>query len=224
MTRGILIAGNETPLFTAAAAEAAKRVESFAVVPLSNRFSLPAESAAEKTGTAPGAIPLSWNPGSPISARTVVLAAENRLGQINDAVLVCSPPAVFKTAGALTPEEIEVFVNDHIKGWFFLIRELIQYFRRTGSGSLSLVAPEISAGGKNAQVDLLGLPAAASFRTFSQGILDLSVNEPFPVMGFTGPEAGNEEEFAAWLFRAIDEGSKKNSGRWQKFSRLSFFR
>jgi hypothetical protein len=220
MTRGILIAGNESALFSAAAAEATKRVKSFAAIPIPNRGNLP-PPRAETSGSL---IPLSWNPASSISARTVVLAAENRLVQIHDAILVCSPPAVFKTTEAPSPEEIEFFVNDHIKGWFFLIRELNLYFRRSGSGTLSLIAPEISSDGKNVQTDLLGPSAAASFHAFAQGILALSANEPFHVMGFTGPEAGSEGEFAEWLFKIIDEGAKKNRGRWQKFSRLKFFR
>ena len=151
MTRGILIAGNESSLFSAAAAEAAKRVESFASVLISNRLPLP-----EGGGVTParaelpaGAIPLSWNSASPISARTLVLAAENRLTQINDAILICSPPALFKSIEAVTPEEIDALVNDHIRGWFFLIRELAQYFRGSGSGSLSFVAQEISGGDKS---------------------------------------------------------------------------
>jgi hypothetical protein len=245
MTRGILIAGNESSLFAAAAAEAVKRVESFASALIPIRFPLPEGSGgppgAEAAG---GAIPLSWNPASPISARTLVLAAENRLEQINDAIVICSPPAVFRTAEALTPEEIEIFVNDHIKGWFFLIRELTQYFRRSGTGSLSLVVPEIfhdskdSPGkdgwNKNVQVDLLGPSAAASFRGFAQGILTQGIlsqsmlasrmNTPFRVMGFTTAETGAEEDFAAWFFRIIDEGAGKNSGRWHKYSKLKFFR
>jgi hypothetical protein len=225
MTRGILITGNETALFSAITSEALKRVESFASVLISNRFPIPAggnvKPVFEVSG---GAIPLSWNPASSISARTVVLAAENRLGQINDAILVCSPPAVFKSAEALMPEEIEIFVNDQIKGWFFLIRELVLYFRRFGSGSLSLVVPETGSWGKNAPVDLLGVSAEASFRAFAQGILALSTNMPFGVNGFTGCEAGAEEEFAAWLFKTIDGGTGKNSGRWNKYSKLKFFR
>ncbi|MDR0448340.1 MAG: hypothetical protein LBH07_06700 [Treponema sp.] len=225
MTRGILITGNETSLLAATAAEAAKRTESFATVLVPNRFSdlksQDGESVMPKVELSDRAIPLSWNPASSISARTMVLAAENRLGQINDAILICSPPAAFKTPA---PEEIEFFVNNQIKGWFFLIQDLLKYFRRTGKGSLSLVAPEISSGGKNTQVDLMGPPALASFQSFTQGILASSVNEPFLVMGFTGAEAGVEEEFAAWLFKVIDEGNKKNSGRWQKFSKIKFFR
>lgn len=237
MTRGILIAGNESSLFSAAAAEAVKRVNSFASAVIPNRFPLPGGSSAReiKAGT-DGAIPLEWSPASPISARTLVLAAENRLAQINDAVVICSPPAVYKTSGALTPEEIEILVNDHIKGWFFLIRELSQYFRRTGSGSLSLVAPEAAAEtaagrdwgretrNKNTQADLLGSSAAAAFRAFAQSILASSANEPFLTMGFGSAEAGDEGEFAAWFFKIVDEGARKNSGRWHKFSKMKFFR
>jgi hypothetical protein len=224
MTRGILIAGNETPLYAATAAAAAKRVESFVSVLIPNRLPLP-EGPLPRVETTGGAIPLLWNPASPISARTMLLAAGNRLGQINDAILICSPPAVFKTPEALTPEEIEITVNDHIKGWFFLIRELVLYFRRSGAGSLSFVAPETTPGkGKNVPVDLLGVPAAASFHSFAQGNIALAANEPFSIMGFTGSEAGAEEEFAAWLFKIIDEGARKNTGRWNKYSRRGFFR
>ena len=152
------------------------------------------------------------------------MAAENRLGQINDAILVCSPPAVFKTVETLSPEEIEFFVNDHIKGWFFLIRELIQYFRRSGSGSLSFVATRIIPHGKNAQADLLGPSATASFCSFAQSILAMSANEPFLLMGFSCPGAGVEEEFAEWLFKTIDDGARKNRGRWLKFSKYKFSR
>ncbi|MDR1804164.1 MAG: hypothetical protein LBQ94_11225 [Treponema sp.] len=226
MTRGILIAGNESSLFSAVAAEAVKRVETYAFALIPNRFYIPDGAPpppAEPTGKG---VSLSWTPSSPISARTLVVAAENRLGQINNAILVCSPPAVYRTAEALTPEEIEILVNDHIRGWFFLIRELALNFRRLGTGSLSFIAPEpgSDSGAKNSQADLLGPPALASFRTFTQGVLASSANEPFQVTGFTAPESGAKEEFAAWLFKIIDEGHRKNSGRWQKYPKIGFFR
>jgi len=227
MTRGILIAGNDSSLFSATAAEAVKRVESFAYVHIPNRFPLPDGRGviSPVTEAVAGALPLSWNPASPISARTLVLAAENHLKQINDAIIICSPPAVFKTAETLTPEEIDILVSDHIKGWFFLVRELLLYFRRRGTGSLSLVAPEIAPGGnKNTPVDLVGPPASASFRAFAQSVLASQGSEPFQIMGFTITEAGSEEDFAAWFFKMIDECAIKNSGRWHKYSKIKFFR
>ena len=237
MTRGILIAGNESSLFNAVSAEALRRVKSLASVLVPNRFSqaappltpsaTAAETAAPAAVSAEGAIPLSWNPASSISARTLVLAAENRIGKINDAIIVCSPPAVYRTIETLTPEEIDFIVNTQIKGWFFLVRELALYFRSQGSGSLSLISPEISAsssGGKNAPVDLLGPAAAASFKNFAQGILTSTENESFQLMGFSNSDADNDNDFAEWVFKYIDEGNKKNSGRWFKYSKLKFFR
>ena len=227
MTRGILIAGNESSLFRAASSEAGKRVQSFGSALIPNRISLPdgAGIPPPRPDSIEGAITLSWNPASSISARTLLIAAENRLQKINDAILVCSPPAVFKTAETLMPDEIEIMVNDHIKGWFFLVRELVLYFRRLGGGALSFVVPKAASGGvKNSPADLLGLSAASSFRSFAQGVLDSSANEPFQVMGFTGYEAGTESEFAAWFFKIVDEGAQKNSGRWHQYSKLRLFK
>jgi hypothetical protein len=239
MTRGILIAGNDSTLFSAAAAEALKRVKSFASATIPNRFPLPEGgrisspfNVAVPSGPEPAAIPLSWNPASSISARTLVLAAENRLGKINDAIIICSPPAVYKSAEALTPEEIEIMVNDQIKGWFYLIRELVIYFRSQGTGTLSFVLPEEAISGdtgksawnKINQSDLLGPSAAASFRAYAQGVLAAHSGEPFQVMGFTGAGTGAEEEFAAWFFKILDAGERKKPGQWHTYSRRKFFR
>jgi NAD(P)-dependent dehydrogenase (short-subunit alcohol dehydrogenase family) len=232
MTRGIFIAGNESSLFGAIAAETAKRVESYAAAVIPNRFSVrdSARDGVRDGGLPPraelpaGAISLSWNPASPISARTVLLAAENRLGKINDCILVCSPPAVYRSPDALSPEEIEILIDDHVKGWFFLIRELVIYFRRAGSGTLSFAAPEIK-GGKNIHSDLsdlLGPSAASCFANYAGAVLASSANEPFQVMGFSGPETSEKSQFASWLFKMIDEGLKRNAGRWNKFSKSLF--
>jgi NAD(P)-dependent dehydrogenase (short-subunit alcohol dehydrogenase family) len=226
MTRGILIAGNESSLFFALAAEAAKRVESFAAALIPNRFPLPAAEGVTAPATVPeGSTSLQWNPASPISARTLVLAAENCLGHIDDALLVCSPPAVYRNAETLIPSEVETLVNDHIKGWFFLVRELALVFRSRQRGTLALVVPDIiGGGGRDPAADLLGPPAAAAFRAFAQGLLSSSVNQPFQTLGFSSSETGHETGFAAWLFKIIDEAGKKNSGKWYKYTRLSFFK
>ncbi len=212
MTRGIFIAGNESTLFGAITAEAAKRVQSYATAVIPNRFPQRDGGPSPRADSREGEISLSWNPASPISARTVLLAAENRLGKIKDCILVCSPPAVYRPPDGLEPEEIEIIVDDHIKGWFFLIRELIIYFRRTNSGTLSFVAPE-TKGEKNILPDLLGSSAATCFVNYAGAVLAASVNEPFLAMGFSGFETSEKSQFASWLFKNIDEGSKKSSGR-----------
>jgi hypothetical protein len=220
MTRGILIAGNESSLFTALTAEAAKRVDRFAAA------SIPGSPSAGEPapGAQAGQITLPWNPGSPISARGLVLAAENRLERIDEAILACVPPALCRSAASLVPGEIETLVNDHVKSWFFLVKELASVFKARKAGTLALAVPVIGpSGGRDAAVDLLGPSAAESFRAFAQGLLASSVDEPFQVMGFSSSEAGEEEAFAAFIFKLMEEGNKRTPGKWHKFGRLNFF-
>jgi hypothetical protein len=224
MTRGILIAGNESSLFNAVAAEALKRVEQYAAARISSQLSISASDFSGRTGGGGGEILLSWNPGSSISARTLALAAENRLGQIDDAVLVCSPPAVYRLPENLLPNEIESLVNNHIKSWFFLVRELALVFKSRKAGNLALVAPEtVSPGGRENQMDLMGPSAVASFRSFTQGLLASSFEEPFSVLGFSASDSGDESGFASYIFKIIDEGNKRNIGKWHKYGKFNPF-
>ena len=221
MTRGILIAGNESLLFSAVAGEAGKRVEQYAAALINSTASLPEN---KKEPVPKGRIPITWNSGSSISSRTLVTSAENCLGQINEAILICVPPAMYRPAEALIPAEIETQVNNQVKGWFFLVRELALYFRTKAKGTLALIVPEKSAkGGKESSSDLLGVSAAASFRAFSQSLLYSAANEPFNILGFTLSETGGEKEFAPFLFKHLDEASAKNSGKWYKFGKLKLF-
>jgi hypothetical protein len=216
------------------AREAAKRVDAVATALIPNRLGGSSETELLNVGEGSSQIPLNWNPGSPISARSLILGAGNRLGRISDAILVCSPPAIRKGPAALSPNDIEVLVNDHIKGWFSLTRELALYFREnsaltsrdrgasTEGGVLALVVPDISPGGKEDAADIAGPAVAAAFRGLAQSIL--SAGEPYRALGFSSAEAGNDEEFAAYIFKVIDEGNRRDSGRWFKFGRLNFFR
>jgi hypothetical protein len=224
MTRGILIAGNESSLTAAIEAETAKRVERYALALIANRF--PA-SAAPAAGSAPGGggrISLQWNPGSPVAARTLVIAAENRLERVDEAILVCSPPSVRRAPAELSPEDIEIMVNDHIKGWFYLVKELAAVFRARRAGSLALVFPEAGpGGGRDDAADLLGVAALASFRAFNQSVLAAAAQEPYLSLGFSSAEAGAEAPFAAFVLKQLDEGNKRNNGKWHRFGKLKLF-
>jgi hypothetical protein len=237
--KGILIVGNESALSGALEVEAAKRVEHYSVALITNRLSGEDEkpnfqlrrenssSAASAAGTSPekARIPLEWNPGSPISARTLVLAAENRLGQIDDAILVCDPPSIRRAAADIDMTDVEVLVNDHIKGWFFLIKDLTAFFRTKGKGTLALICPEISgSGGKDEIADLLGPAALASFRSLTRGLLAAALSEPYLTLGFSGAEAGDETGFAAFVFKQLDEGNRRTNGKLYKYGKLGFFR
>jgi hypothetical protein len=219
MTRGILIAGNESSLFAAIAAEASRRVERFAAAVIPNRIAEPVSESAESAR-----ISLGWNPGNPVSARSLVLAAENRLEHVDEAILICAPPSVRKRAEDLIPGELEILINDHIKGWFFLVRELTLLFKERRRGTLSLVLSGIGAdGGKDEAADLLGPSAAASFRALAQGLLTGSPNGPYQVLAFSSSETGEDASFASFIFKIMEEDNRRNSGKWHKYNRFGIF-
>ncbi|MCL2007240.1 MAG: hypothetical protein FWG77_04055 [Treponema sp.] len=231
MTRGILIVGGESPLLSAIAGEAGNRVEAFTAAIIQNRV----PDVGEKIPLPEKAMLLPWNPASPISARTLVFSAENRMKQIHEAILVSSPPVISKNADSLSPEEIEILVNDHIKGWFLLARELILCFRRRGFGYLYFVENDFEksrgaprgvsrAGGlggdsRGSGGNLLGQTAASSFKTLAASMLGPSLNESFQAMGFSASRADSPEKVAAWIFKKIDESTQKDSGKWLRYSR-----
>jgi hypothetical protein len=170
-------------------------------------------------------LPLQWNPSSPISARTLVLAAENRLEHIHEAILVCAPPSIRRPSAELSLSEIEILVNDQIKGWFFLARELAAVFRARKAGTLALVYSEIGAGGgKDDPADILGPSALASFQAFTRSLLAAAYSEPYLSMGFSCSEAGAETGFASFIFKLLDEGNRRNNGKLHKFGKFSFLR
>jgi NAD(P)-dependent dehydrogenase (short-subunit alcohol dehydrogenase family) len=223
MTRGILIAGNESALLSALEAEAARRVQSYAAAPIPNRLDgaggeNPAPPPADKR------ISISWNPGSPISTRSLILAAENRLGRIDEAILLCAPPAIQGPAASLSLTGIEAMVNDHLKGWFFLVRELSILFKTRGAGTLALLIREPAASpARNAPPDLPGSAVSAAFRAFAQGLLAASFDEPYQTLGFICPEPGETAPLAAFVFKTMEESGGRNSGKWHKFGKLGLF-
>jgi len=217
MTRGILIAGVESALSMALEAEAAKRVEQYTVAFIPSRQGEgPRESPPEDRR-----IPLIWNPGSFLSARAMVLGAQNRMDHIDDAILVCVPPLLRRATPELALSDIETMVNDYIKGWFFLVKELSAIFKSRNRGTLSLAMSEVIGGGR--EEDMIGPVISASFRAFTQSLLSASFNKPFQTLGFSAAEGSDSAAFAAFIFKVMEEGNKRDSGKWHKFSRLGIF-
>ncbi|MCL2763306.1 MAG: hypothetical protein FWD36_08910 [Treponema sp.] len=234
MERGIVIVGNESALLNAIEIEAAKRAGQYAVAPIANRLlgdsvKLGLRARGENTlsagPSANGRIPLDWNPGSPISARTLIIAAENHLDHISDAILVCAPPSIRCAAADLNLTDIEVLMHDHIKGWFFLVKELAIMFKARGKGTLALVYSETSGtGGKDDNVDFLGPAALAAFKSLVRSLLDIALIEPYLTLGFSGIDIGDEAGFAAFVFKQLDDGSRRGNGKLYKYGKLAFFR
>jgi len=222
MNRGIFIAGNESAVSRAIEKETGNRVDQFAAAFIPNRLS---GAVKNSTQEAQKRLPLEWNPSSPISARTLVLAAENRLEHIDDAILICSPPSIRSRAADLSFSDVEIMLNDHIKGWFFLVKEIASVFNSRKHGTLVLVYPDIAAvSSRDEAADILGPPVLASFRALTQSLLSAAHNEPYTTMGFSSSDAGNESAFASFLYKFLDEPSKRSNGKLHKFGKFNLFK
>jgi len=222
MIRGILIAGNESSVLSAIEAEASKRVGKYALAPISNRFSGTEPRPAAESAVR---ILLDWNPGSPVSARALVLAAENRLDHIGEAILVCNPPQIRKDAADFSFTDVEMLINDHIKGWFFLVKELASVFKVRGEGTLSLVYHDIHEAADDEETpDILGYSALAVFRSLTRSLLASAFNEPYLTLGFTSSESGDDAGFAAFIFKQLEEKNRRGNGKLHKYGKLGFLK
>ena len=220
MTRGILIVGNESALTRSIETETSNRVDKYAVALITNRVS----GAQRNTSQEKGRMPLDWNPSSPISARALALAAQNRLDNIDTAILICTPPSIRSSAPDIPLSDIEIMINDQIKGWFFLIKEITAIFSARKHGTLALVYPDISGSGKDDVADVFGPSALASFRALTHGLLSVAHSEPYITMGFSASDAGNETAFASFIYKSLDDITKRSNGKLHKYGRFSFFK
>jgi hypothetical protein len=115
-------------------------------------------------------------------------------------------------------------INDHIKGWFFLIKELTAVFKNRQQGTLALVFHDLLGTGKDDSTDILGPSSLASFRALSHGLLTAAHSEPYLTVGFSCSETGNETAFAAFIFKSIDDMNKRSNGKLHKFGKFSLFK
>ncbi|MCL2608932.1 MAG: hypothetical protein FWD94_03390 [Treponema sp.] len=232
MTKRILVAGNESALLNAVELEVAARVRQYAVAPIVGRFSwqgggrrVPEAEPVSTFGTGrPDRVAGSgWNPGSAISSRALILAAENRLGPIDRAIFVCCPPTCPLPLAELGPADIEILVNEQIKGWLLLARELTGLFAKRQQTSLILAWHELPAkpGDRNAGTEPFASLTLAAFRALAGSLLVAATDEN-TVQGFTSSESGNDSAFASFIFKCLDDPKRQQNGKIHRFGKPVF--
>ncbi|MFW5688533.1 MAG: hypothetical protein ACOCWX_01190 [Spirochaetota bacterium] len=97
---------------------------------------LDVDSGAENIST------VSWNRRSALSARSVVLHAQNLYGRLDEAVVVFSPVRESVPFHESSIVSIENRTDAEVKGYLFLIREIVAMFQKQRSGRLLLALQE----------------------------------------------------------------------------------
>jgi NAD(P)-dependent dehydrogenase (short-subunit alcohol dehydrogenase family) len=152
-----------------------------------------------------------WNRPSPLSARNILLEGVTFLEKIDEAIVVHSAEEDGRPFHELSSADIERALDRSMKGFFFLLRELLGFFQRQKSGLLTLV--EYDPAGR-----LHPLPYASSgtFRALGSALFAQYGNEPFILRGLTSAVT-QPEEFARYILESC-ERPEKTAGRWTKYS------
>jgi hypothetical protein len=207
----MLIAGAGEELITALSGEAEKRGARTAVAVIAGRNG---GNRRQTDGPGGNPAPPNWNPGSPVSARGLVLTAENRIGPLGGAIVVCSAPDESETRD-FSPAGIESIVDNHIKSYMFLSRELVRYFQQKKAGTLAFALFETPPNG------LLTASVFGAFRNFSDSLLERSNTEHLKMASFLCDEKNPTpaSEFAAYILKTLTENKKIDRSRF-KFTKF----
>lgn len=211
MEKTVLIAGKEYPAGSALASAAVNHNRNVVIT---------APFAAEETGepmSTAGIAAVAWNKSSSVSARSIVLQAENAFQRIDEAVLVFDTAWLSPNFNTMTPELCSRAVDTMIISYFYLSLELVNRFAKQGGGTLVFMLK--SAPG------LAEMPSSVTLRGDSSavpaGILPASAEAAFKVLAeSTAAKYADKDglrfflvnadydtpdnQFAGWMFEHMD--------------------
>jgi NAD(P)-dependent dehydrogenase (short-subunit alcohol dehydrogenase family) len=208
MARQLLIAGRNSALIDALVQEGLNLKVRLLTTFDSN---LDRPSSLDVPEDAAGSTP--WNRRSPLSARSVLLRAVNVLGTLDEAIIVYSSEDKFRPFHELTAAEMEAKIDADVKGYLFIMKEVLAHFMRQRRGTLSLVFQRPS--------ESLGSPleasSAAAFRSIGDELFAAYQNEPIFLRGFESA-SDQPREFSQFVMTAAQEKPERSRGKWLRYT------
>lgn len=208
MERTLLITGRQSPLTDDLVQEALAR--SFTVLAT---FDPAGEEPQVPDGLGDDLTYLEWNRRSPISARSVVLAAENKAERLEELFLVYAPEAVDTPFHETQASAIEEATDRSVKGYLFLLRELLGRSLRNGGGGVNVVVQDRGS----EVVPPLEAAVSGAFLSAVRSIMTFYAEEPIRIRGFHSTGVKEGREFARYILDTIRDRPEKSTGRWNKY-------
>ena len=153
-----------------------------------------------------------WNKRSPLSARNSVLTVLNRHKKIDNAFIIYQPGSFNKTFHEISSPVYDLQIDRWIKGYGYLMKEIIQLFIKQQSGSVSLI---IDTGGLKIMTPI----ESAIFSYLKALVQNLSIlyqNEPFRIYCFES-DSTRREDFTDFIFKTLED-LKHSPGKNYKFT------
>jgi hypothetical protein len=153
-----------------------------------------------------------WNKRSSLSARNSVLTVLNRHRKIDNAFIIYQPGNFNKTFHEISSPVYDLQIDRWIKGYGYLMKELIQLYIKQQSGRVSFI---LDTGGLKIMTPI----ESAIFSYLKALVQNLSIlyqNETFRIYCFES-DSSRKDDFADFIFRTLDD-SKYSPGKNWKFT------
>ena len=190
------------------------------VIFLSEKKDQPSSAAAVQNAKTEGPEEpeIVWNRRSPLSARNTILTAINSYERIDEAVLSFQPGEFSKTFHEMTTPVYDLQIDRIVKGYGYLLKELIQLFIKQESGRILVL---IDSGGRKVMPPV-ETAVAGYLKSLTRSLSSLYQNEAFRIYCFES-DSDRREEYIQYAFKTADDG-RYAPGKLYKFSdRKSLF-
>ena len=155
---------------------------------------------------------IQWNQRSPISARSVLLEAENSTDSLDELFVVFGIQPVTLPFHETPASRVEEIVDGTVKGYLFMLREALGLALRRGGGNVNILIQDRGT----ELVPPLEAAATGAFLSAARALMTYYEEEPVQIRGFHS--AGKEgREFARFVLDTIRDKGEKSAGRWNKF-------
>ena len=148
-----------------------------------------------------------WNPASPISARSLILQAENTFESIGTVILPFDADSYEDFYSKLSVETISKGTDNMILGYFYIVSELIARFEKYGEGNIIFLYSD----DPNKEKGILASSGAAAFCELAKKTAMLYAGKPAGII-LVKSEPNAFQETAEWLFQYLMQpGAQKAS-------------
>ncbi len=163
-----------------------------------------------------GLVYIPWTRRSLLSARSMLLSADRDSQGFSRAVLVCAPEGINTPLHQTESALIEQSVDGALKGYLFVLKEILAYFLRRGEGDLTVIWYD---GGAEV-LPPFDAAIAASMQGLFRSLLAFYEEEPVVLRGLQASES-DSRAVAHWVSEQIFDRGDKSAGRWQKYGQRS---
>jgi hypothetical protein len=155
----------------------------------------------------------SWNRRSALSARTLVLHARNLFGRLDEAIVFFSPIRDSVPFHDSSIVSIENRTDAEVKGFLFLIRELLAAFQQQGRGRLLLAVQDLDRETRSP----LEAMSIGSFVAAAEGIYRYYDGERITVRLAAARPDADLDTFPAFLLDTLQAPASRRIRGWQSF-------